>query len=299
MLEPGDDWSPWSATYHFSSGRFLSPSPRRYVQIRLNLSSDRPEVAPTVRSLSIDFDDAILAGASGSVQPRLAEPGVAETFTYSLTPQFSRGDVGFDRILVRTPARVHADSLAVRIDGSSVEVVQSSVARDSLVLELAQVVQREPIEIDLHVPILVNPYVFEAFVGHSGEPDLWQLVDASERHALTVFVPEIAESGRLLDDVSVRPALITPNGDGVGDVARIRFAVLKTEAPAKVEIFSLSGTHVADVAGGTGADGYRVYDWSGVDRSGVVVPPGIYLCRIELDAQAGAETVARVINVGY
>ena len=166
-------------------------------------------------------------------------------------------------------------------------------------LQLAEVVQQKPIEIDIHVAVLENPYLFNVFVGNSSRPDLWQLVDASERHAVTVFVPEIAESGHLVEDISISPAVITPNGDGVGERAQIRFAVFKTDAPANVKIFSMDGSLIRDLDGGIDADGYQVYDWSGRDRSGSLVPPGIYLCRIELDAQATSQSFAHVVNVVY
>ena len=89
---------------------------------------------------------------------------------------------------------------------------------------------------------LESPYVFNAFVGNSNESDLWQSVVESERHALTVFLPEIADAARLVQDVSINPAVITPNSDGVGDKSRIRFAVFKTSAQAKVGVYSLAGT---------------------------------------------------------
>ena len=74
VVETGDDWSPWSVPYQFSGQRFLSPSPRQFVQLRLNLSSNRPEVAPTLRAVSLDYADAILAGATGEIDPRQAVP---------------------------------------------------------------------------------------------------------------------------------------------------------------------------------------------------------------------------------
>ena len=60
------------------------------------------------------------------------------------------------------------------------------------------------------MPILENPYLFNGFVGHTDQPNLWQLVDENERYAITVFLPEIAESDKLLDDLSIQPGIITP-----------------------------------------------------------------------------------------
>ena len=153
VVETGDDWSPWSVPYQFSGQRFLSPSPRQFVQLRLNLSSNRPEVAPTLRAVSLEFADAILTEATGEIIPKQAAPGVAQTFTYTLTPTFRSGDPGFDRILVEMPAMGHRDSLAVRIGGVPIKTFQVSMVQDSLVLQLSEVVKRDQMEIDIHVPV--------------------------------------------------------------------------------------------------------------------------------------------------
>ena len=293
------DWSSWSNVYQFSGQEFLSPSPRRYVQFRLVLNSDRPETAPTLHSLALNYIDALLAGAVGEVNPREAEPGVPQMFTYILQPQFSSGDRGFNRILLETPSQVDADSLAIRIDDIRVEPVAVQIFPDSLVVELPSVVRQDNVELDVRVNVMENPYLFNAFVGHTTEPTLWQQVSPAGRAATTVFLPDIPDSRNLLGNVSIRPRIVTPNGDGVGEQAEIRFSVLKTDAPAEVRIYSLDGTLVRNLEGGRGVDGFWIYRWAGKDRSGASVAPGIYLCRIELDAQAGTQILARTIGVVY
>ena len=296
---PGADWSSWSNVYQFSGQAFLSPSPRQFVQFRVMMATESPNVAPTLKSLELDMADALLSGATARVVPNRAVPGEPETFTYTLAPSFRRGDSGFNRILVLTPARATLDSLAIRVGGEEVEPVDVRNLQDSLIVELADPVQRSQVELDIHVPILENPYLFNGFVGHTDQPGLWQLVDESERFAITVFLPEIAETDKLIDGLSIRPGIITPNGDGAGDQAEIRFAVLKTDIPAEVTIYSMAGEMVQELDGGPGEDGMQAYIWSGTDRTGATVVPGIYLCRIRLDAQAGEETQSRVINVAY
>jgi hypothetical protein len=44
------------------------------------------------------------------------------------------------------------------------------------------------------------------------------------------------------------------------------------------------------------ADGYR---WDGRDEDGRLLPPGAYICRIELAADIGDEMAHRVINLAY
>ena len=296
---PGSDWSAWSNTYQFSGQQFLSPSPRQYVQFRVMMATESPDTAPTLRALELEMADALLSGATAHVTPNRAVPGEAATFTYTLAPSFRRGDTGFNRILVLTPAQAALDSLEVRVEGERVEPVSVRNLQDSLIVELDAVVERSEVELDINVPILENPYLFNGFVGHTDEPGLWQLVDESERFAVTVFLPDIAEANDLIDDLTISPRVVTPNGDGVGDQAVIRFAVFKTETPAEVRIYSMAGELVGEVAGGTGADGMQEYTWPGTDLAGTRVAPGIYLCRVRLDAQVNEEIVARVINVAY
>ena len=296
---PGQDWSSWSTPYQFSGQNFLSPSPRQFVQFRVMMATDSPDVAPTLKAFELDYADAFLAGATARVTPNRAVPGEAETFTYTLMPSFRRGDTGFNRVLVLTPAEATLDSLDVRVGGEDVAPVAISVMQDSLIVQLEDTIQRDQVELDIHVPILENPYLFNGFVGHTDQPDLWQLVDETERYAITVFLPEIAESDKLLDDLSVEPGIITPNGDGVGDAAEISFAVLKTQTPAEVRIYTMAGEMVSELNGGPGPEGLHVYTWPGTDVSGSAVTPGIYLCRVKMDSQANGETLARVINVAY
>ena len=45
--------------------------------------------------------------------------------------------------------------------------------------------------------------------------------------------------------------------------------------------------------------GNLVYEWNGEDAEGRRVPPGIYLCRIQIDAQAKVQDWAQIIHVAY
>lgn len=74
---------------------------------------------------------------------------------------------------------------------------------------------------------------------------------------------------------------------------------MKVAAPApQVEIFDLSGHQVARLSpSSTGS--LLSYLWNGVDIQGVVVPPGIYLCRIDLGAQTGDDDAVRLIGLAY
>ena len=170
---------------------------------------------------------------------------------------------------------------------------------DSVVVALPQVVRRQAVQIDLRVNVFENPYAFKAFVGHTDDMGFWQEVDPMGRSATTVFLPEVTAALKLIDKIAISPAVLTPNGDGIGDRTEIRFAVLKTDAPVDVDIYSLDGRSVRSLAGGRGNDGFLVYTWSGDDALGRTVPPGIYVVRIDVKAQTDVEGVSRIVNVVY
>ena len=299
LVQQGEDWSNWSMLYQVSGEEFRSPSPRRYVQVRLLLSSDRVTAAPTLRALSIDFTDALLARSAGEISPKTALPGIPRTFSYRILPKFEAGDPGFNRILFETPSLVDAESLFVRIADREVEPASMRISADSLVVELPRVVRRDAVEVDLRLIVLQNPTLFRAFLGNTRRAGLWQSVDPAERFATTVFLPAVPETDRLIARLSIQPRTITPNGDGVGDQAEIRFFTLKVEKPPKVRIYALNGALIRELEGMRGSDGFYLYAWSGKDRSGGLVPPGIYLCQIGVGAQAGEGTLFRTISVVY
>ena len=298
-IRPSADWSDWSNDYLFSGQEFLSPNPRRYVQFRISLKSDTPTAAPTLRMLRILYTDSFLNGAFGEVTPKEARAGEAEDFTYRLQPDFADGDRGFNRFRLDTPSQTALGSLTIRIGATEIEPLAVELTPDSVVVALPQVVRRQAVQIDLRVNVFENPYAFNAFVGHTDDMGFWQQVDPMGRSATTVFLPEVPAALKLIDKIAISPAVLTPNGDGIGDRTEVRFAVLKTDAPVDVDIYSLDGRLVRSLAGGRGNDGFLVYTWSGDDALGRTVPPGIYVVRIDVKAQTDVEGVSRIVNVVY
>ena len=293
-----DDWSEWSNFYQRSGESFLSPSPRRYAQIQLILSSDRPSTAPTVRSLELDFTDAFLTGVEGEVLPRTAEAGVMQLFSFRIVPVLGSNDPGFNRILLQTPAPIDPADLTLKIGGADIAPAAILIAGDSLVVELSRTVRREEVEVAFNTILNNNATVFKAFVGQTQQPEIWQPVDPLQRAATTVYLPGIPGNAQLISNLSVQP-FVSPNGDGIGDLAEIRFNVLKVDVPPKVRIYTLDGRLVHTLTGQLQPDQSHLYTWSGRNRDAGIVPPGSYLCQISVDAQAGAENLLRVISVAY
>ena len=292
IQRPGSDWSGWSQVYDFPEEVFLSPSPRRYVQLSVKLGNDDPEVTPLLRNIALHFDDALISGGVTSrIFPRQAGFDSLQAFTYVLKPTFRFGDQGFDRVQIQVPSPV--GEVAVRVSGAEVAPLSVTMVGDSLQVDLPERIQRDSVEVEFLARIQANATLFNAWVSVVGE-ELQQGVRPEEQHASTVFVPSVATGGSLIRGVEVSP-LFTPNGDGINDEASIRFVLAKVEArEADVSIHDLSGRQVRRVA-----DGGSGHDWDGRDDGGQLLPPGAYICRIALSADVGEQTAHRVINLAY
>ena len=295
----GEDWGEWSNVYQFSGEAFQSESPRRYLQLEVLLSTQDLQVAPVLRSLSIEFEDALVTEAKGRIQPREVLPNEDTYFTYTLWPKAGRDDSGFDRLRLIAPGGlVGAKGVEVAIDGRTITPDEVALRGDSLFVALGERVGGDSLEVSFTSRVLRNAAVFSLELGDGERPGLWQSVEAADRRANQVFLPALVGSDRLIADLQISPPVFTPNGDGINDAVQIRFVVFKVEAsPVRVRIFDLAGREVAEL---TGSDGDAAsYAWSGRNAWGALAPPGLYFCHIDLGTAAGQGVVMRPVVLAY
>ena len=293
-----EDWDEWSEEYTFSGEAFKSQSPRRFVQLEMILSADDPQVAPEVTALSIEYEDALLWGVRGRIEPRNAQPNEDTRFTYSVLPTSNPEDLGFD--LMRFDLPTVASDIDVQIGGVTVEPSFIDIRTDSLHIGLPFSVTSDSVQISFTTRVVQNATLFGLDLGSSERPDLWQSVEAETRRANIVMLPALADATQLIDELSLSSPVLTPNGDGANDEVQIRFVVFKvTEQTPRVFIYDLAGRPVAELPPPTVQGAAYVFSWTGHDAAGNLVRPGAYIYRIDLGADAGGDTTLRTVAVAY
>ena len=296
----GADWSAWSNFYQFSGEAFKSETPRRFIQLELILSTEDPAVAPVLHALALDFEDALVAQATGQIAPRHAVPNEATRFTYALQTRAAEEDSGFDRLRFFTPSAVDAADVRLWVGGVERTASAVRVAGDSLLwVDLPETVRTDSLAVEFTTKVLHNATVFASDLGQEARPGLWQSVEAVKRQANVVFLPDLPGSERLIGALQVVPPTFSPNGDGINDHVQIHFALFKAvDATPSVRIFDLAGREVAVLAS-SGAGVLQSFSWGGLDASGARVVPGVYVCRIDAGADAGQGQVVRTLAVAY
>ena len=127
--------------------------------------------------------------------------------------------------------------------------------------------------------------------------DATELVNSS-----TARVSLLASEGGLIQDI-IMASVFTPNGDGINDELSVRFALLKVleQRPLRVAFYDLGGRLVGQghAVATTGKAGEQTFTWDGRNPHGQAVAPGIYLCRIEVEADDRANRLMRVVHIAY
>ena len=293
-----EDWDEWSEEYTFFGEAFKSQSPRRFMQLEMILSTDDPQVAPEVSALSIEYEDALLLGVLGRIEPRTAQPNEDTRFTYSVLPTSDPEDSGFD--LMRFDLSAAASDIDVQIGGVTVELSFVDIRADTLLIGLPFAVKSDSVQISFTTRVVQNATLFGLNLGSNERPDLWQSVEAETRRANIVMLPALADATKLIDELSLSSPVLTPNGDGANDEVQIRFVAFKvTKQTPRVLIYDLAGRPVSELPPPTVQGAAYVFSWTGRDAAGNLVRPGAYLYRIDLGADAGVDTTLRTVAVAY
>ena len=100
--------------------------------------------------------------------------------------------------------------------------------------------------------------------------------------------------------MEVGPA-ITPNGDGVNDELLITYDIvnLTHAAPVSVRAYDLAGRLVREIYSGLDSSGRYQQAWDGTGDGRAPMAPGIYLVRLEIEADSGTEGKTAIVSLVY
>ena len=315
-----ENWSSWSVPYLESGEQIRSPGPRRYFQFRITLRGDSFWHFGRIDSLSFKHSPVLADTVLGEIAV-LGDPnppaGIAEvfaghptTFTYDVRAVFvpgSRG--GFDALKITMPSEFTFNKLEM---GSPLVPAPDSWDTSNpkvLTVYLPHKVtpdNNDPIRLTFETTVLTHTTRFIGQVLFNTEDgDLPQDIEAgnasdevsTDKIKVLASGPSLKKS---LASVAISSNPITPNGDGQNDQTTISYTLLRLtgEAEVHIGIYDLSGSEVWGVSSKKQAGRYAKV-WDGSDNDGDLVPPGVYICKVSADTDAGAFKEVQTITVVY
>ncbi|MFH1084958.1 MAG: hypothetical protein V1772_04265 [Chloroflexota bacterium] len=109
---------------------------------------------------------------------------------------------------------------------------------------------------------------------------------------LAALIPSGCGGGRLLNDVSIRPAVISPNADGMADIAEIKYTLAR-QSTISIYLQDAAGRRHVFRADQRRSKGERTAYLSGV-IDGTLLPDGDYLVVLEASDERGRSKVAQL-----
>jgi hypothetical protein len=319
-----ENWSIWSPPYSFAAGRrdpslsaeswqdgtpMVSPGPSRYLQILVRFYST-VSTAPGLDQLTLQFGDSPSAQELfGEIWPIEVVNIEPTTFTYVVRPKFQEGDIGFDRLEVLTPTRVDRIH-SVKLSGEQVDpdLYPITVEDDRFVVAFPHLSGQDnnlvQLEVVFDAPVLRYGTEFRSWVFNSKEAQpIKQQVkpgDATFRFSGNILAVRTPLGGDLLVDVTPVPGIFSPNGDGVNETLTISYKLreITAERPISLRIYNLAGELIYQSPSLLVRSGEFTQEWEGRDRSGQLVPPGIYLYELSIQAEQ-KETKIGTFAIAY
>ena len=302
------NWTFWSAPYAFADSNgtpVASQGPRRYLQLKVDLLPQDDD-GGQVNWLEVRASPPVATQLVGEVWPVEATVGQPQPFTYVLRPTIG-GEGGFDRLEMTTTARLEAVT-GVRIGDEPVDYAVEATESHRVVVRIPRLTAEDSgtlVEVGFDAAVFRYGSTFSVRVWDSTQPlevpQSAQEGDASPAYeANRVWVATRAEHQDVLQ-LAAGPVVLTPNGDGANDAGRLGYDLLELTAPASVSVavWDLSGRRVRQVYAGW--DGVGLYErvWDGRDEAGRLVPPGLYLYRVAVEADRQTIQAIKPIHVAY
>ena len=306
-----ENWEFWTSPVDFDSGRtdLAGSRPRRYLQFKADFFSERAPAAGRMEYLQFSVSKPpVVSQILAEIVPRRVEVGEVTKFVYKILPNLDRGDLGFDSIEIDTPIEVISID-AVRIGGIEHDFKVTERDENGFVVEVPRVdLNRtgELVEVEFHAEVFRVGTVFSGRVFDSQRPlEVRQRItegnadDLAESNSLSVGLASVAN--RAIKALRLLSPVITPNGDGANDVLQIEYDLvnLNGAVPMAIDIYDLAGVKLCSVVQNTAASGRFSATWDGRDDVDELLPPGLYLLRLEVQSDKTKDSRVATIPLIY
>ena len=319
ITEDRENWSFWSPPIEQSGERPRVPR-GQYITVRVELDSESLESYARMDSLIVETSPLLASRVLGEVavvddlQPEarvaLLPAGEPIEMIYDIGAEFARGQAGFDGVRVLAPAAAEFLSLEYPPDSGTVDPDSVAVEEQGFTVHLPRPLSPngdERLRLRLRTALYGASGALRAEVFRREQAGLPQEVesgDVSEEMGTNQLRLVAIESslGSVLRDVTVEPSVLTPQADGVNDVASIGFTLFRLLQGAEVEVgvYGLGGQRVwQEVLEVQRAGPQEAVEWDGRDDADELVPPGVYLARVRVMTDQGDFVQTQLVHVAY
>ena len=307
-----ENWGFWRGPFDFGAGRSdrVDGEPRRFLQIKADFISTKGSSGSILDYVQFEVSTPPLASeVVAEIFPHEIGLGETTSFTYKLLSRIQGDDLGFDSIQIQTPVApegvdwVHIGAAVLSPgeftvtpwDGESFSVHIPRVDLES---------SGELIEVEFRSEVFKVGTVFAGRVYDSTRPmEVRQRITEGDADPLvegnTLSVsPTVVGRGAIRNfEVST----FTPNGDGINDLLRVEYDLVNLAGgvPVALEVFDLAGMRVAGLSVEAGVSGRFSAVWDGRGEEAGLLSPGLYLLRLEVQADEKSDVKVAALPLVY
>ena len=316
-----ENWSQWSQPYLTSGKQIVFSKPCRYFQFRITLKSGSIWEFAKVESLVFEYSTPPLAKEVRGEIALLDDPspitgvatvvvGKSYTFSYDIKADIEPSQYGFDVLKIKTPSEPRFRRLEMGEPLTPIPPDSVDVGPDFLKVFFPShkitYENNQPLRVVFDTEVLLYGTIFAGEVSALHGEELPQpIVEGNANEEVTTNSLRVAAAERSLGDIlssmKVSPNPVTPNGDGRNDKLTISYTIaqLRKPRPLDIRIYDMSGRLVKAMPSDYVRMGKYRKEWDCRDESGLLVPPGIYICKLSIHTDKGTLEKSKAVAIVY